>query len=93
MLILDAKFLEDLIKGEKIGNSGYAYVVDNTGLIIAHPKAENVFKTNLAELDGTREFTKKMIAGESGVSTYVVPGRRQDRGLCTREGTRDGASG
>jgi methyl-accepting chemotaxis protein len=74
VLILDAKFLDDFIAGEKIGKSGYAYIVDRTGLIIAHPKAENVFKTNLAELDGTREFTRKMIAGESGVSTYVFQG-------------------
>jgi methyl-accepting chemotaxis protein len=74
VLILDAQFLDDFVKGEVIGKSGYAYVVDQTGLIIAHPKAENVFKTNLAELDGTREFTKKMVAGESGVSTYVFQG-------------------
>ena len=74
VLILDAQFLNDLVKGEKIGTSGYAYVVDNTGLIIAHPVAANIFKTNLAALDGTREFTKKMIAGESGVSTYVFQG-------------------
>ena len=74
VLILDAQFIDNLILNEKIGKSGYAYVVDKTGLIIAHPVAENVFKTNLAELDGTREFTKKMIAGESGVSTYVFKG-------------------
>jgi methyl-accepting chemotaxis protein len=72
--IADISFLNELIAGEKIGTTGYAYVVDHTGLIIAHPKAENVFKTNLAELEGTREFTQKMIAGESGVSTYVFQG-------------------
>ena len=48
VLLLDAKFLDDMIKGEKVGKSGYAYIIDNTGLIIAHPNAENVFKTNLA---------------------------------------------
>ena len=74
VLLLDAQFLEDLVKGVVIGKTGYAYVIDRTGLIIAHPQVENVFKTNLAELDGTREFTKKMIAGESGVSTYVFQG-------------------
>jgi len=81
VLILKAQFLDDLILGEKIGRSGYAYVVDQTGLIIAHPVADNVFKTNLAELDGTREFTKKMIAGESGVSTYVFQGIAKTAGF------------
>jgi len=56
-------------------------VVDQTGLIIAHPVAENVFKTNLAELDGTKEFTKRMIAGESGVSTYVFKGVAKTAGF------------
>jgi len=81
VLVLDAQFLDDLIVGEKIGRSGYAYVVDQTGLIIAHPVAENVFKTNLAELDGTREFAKKMIAGESGVSTYIFQGVAKTAGF------------
>ena len=72
--ILEAGFLNDLIINERIGRSGYAYVVDHDGLIIAHPVADNVFKTNLASLDGTRDFTRKMIAGESGVSTYVFNG-------------------
>ena len=67
--------------------TGYAYVVDNTGLIIAHPKAENVFKTNLAELDGTREFTKKMIAGESGVSNYVFQGVAKTAGFAPVKST------
>jgi len=87
VLVVDAQFLDDLVKGEKIGKSGYAYVVDQTGLIIAHPKAENVFKTNLAELDGTREFTKKMIAGESGVSTYVFQGVAKTAGYAPVKAT------
>jgi methyl-accepting chemotaxis protein len=87
VLILDAKFLDDLILGEKIGKSGYAYVVDQTGLIIAHPVADNVFKTNLAELDGTREFTKKMVAGESGVSTYVFRGIAKTAGYAPIKAT------
>jgi methyl-accepting chemotaxis protein len=87
VLVLDAQFLNDLILGEKIGTSGYAYVVDNTGLIIAHPVATNVFKTNLSEMDGTREFTKKMIAGESGVSTYIFQGIAKTAGFAPVKAT------
>jgi len=85
--ILHAEFLNALILNEKIGKSGYAYVVDGTGLIIAHPVAENVFKTNLAELDGTREFTKKMVAGETGVSTYVFRGVAKTAGYAPVKAT------
>ena len=87
VLILNAQFLDDLILGEKIGRSGYTYVVDQTGLIIAHPVAENIFKTNLAELDGTREFAKRMIAGENGVSTYVFQGIAKTAGFAPVKST------
>lgn len=79
-LIIEASFLNDLVVGHKVGETGYAYVVDATGLIIAHPKSENVFKTNLAEMDGTRDFTKKMIAGQSGVDHYVFQGTAKTAG-------------
>jgi methyl-accepting chemotaxis protein len=81
VLVLDATFLSDLVTGEKIGLTGYAYVVDQTGLIIAHPVVENVLKTNLAELDGTRDFAGKMIAGQAGVSTYVFQGVAKTAGF------------
>jgi methyl-accepting chemotaxis protein len=73
-IIVDLAFVNDLIAGEKIGRTGYAYVIDHTGLIIAHPVADNVFKTNLAQLDGTSVFASKMIAGASGVDKYVFQG-------------------
>ena len=73
-LILDISFLNDLLATEKIGRTGYAYVIDSSGLVIAHPVADNIFKTNLAELSGTSVFAKKMIAGETGVDRYFFQG-------------------
>jgi methyl-accepting chemotaxis protein len=73
-LILDISFLADLVSSEKFGRTGYAFVVDAKGLIIIHPVAENIFKTNLAELDGSAGFAKKMTAGEGGVDRYVFKG-------------------
>ncbi len=35
--ILDISFVNEHIAAAKIGKTGYAFVVDNTGLIIAHP--------------------------------------------------------
>ncbi len=87
ILVVDVQFLNDLIIKEKIGKSGYFFVVDKTGLIIAHPVAENIFKTNLAELDGTREFVMKMIAGQSGVSTYVFQGIPKTAGFAPVKAT------
>jgi methyl-accepting chemotaxis protein len=85
--ILDIGFITELIANTKIGQSGYAYVIDNTGLIIAHPNAENIFKTNLAQLDGTSAFARKMIAGQSGVDKYVFEGIAKTCGYAPVAGT------
>ncbi len=72
--IMDISFVSELVADAKIGTTGYAFVVDKTGLIIAHPVADKIFATNLAQLDGTAQFAKKMIAGQSGVDKYVFEG-------------------
>ncbi len=72
--ILDISFVNTLIADAKLGKTGYAYVLDDTGLIIAHPVADKIFKTNLVQLEGTAEFAKKMVAGQSGVDKYLFEG-------------------
>ena len=72
--IADISFLNDLIKSEKIGTTGYAFITDKTGLIIAHPKAENIFTTDMSKLKGMETVSKRMMAGESGVENYLYQG-------------------
>jgi len=72
--LLDIGFLNDLIASNKIGRSGYAFITDRTGLVLAHPQASNVFLMNIAEQAGMSEIAKAMMAGESGVRNYVLQG-------------------
>ena len=81
VLVLDVRFLNFLVANEKVGKSGYAFVMDGTGLVIAHPVAENVFKTNFSDLDGTRAFAKKATGGGNGVARYVFQGQREVAGF------------
>jgi methyl-accepting chemotaxis protein len=74
-------FLWKVIAGEKIGHSGYAFVTDNTGLIIAHPETAKVLKTNLAQTAGTEAFARRMMAGESGIGRYVFEGIAKTAGF------------
>lgn len=85
--LMDIQFVTDLIDSTKIGDTGYPYIVDETGLIVAHPVRDHILKTNLAELDGTREFTLKMMAGESGVDKYVFEGIPKTCGYAPIEAT------
>ena len=73
-LVLKVDFLAEFISGRKIGKTGYGFMTDKNGLILAHPITENLLSVNLAKLDGMGGFMKKMLAGEKGVDEYTFKG-------------------
>lgn len=78
LLIGTIKFKKIAEKAEqiKIGQSGYAYMIDNQGVIISHPKKEKILTENLTNSDSNelKELVKKMKAGESGSGSYTYEG-------------------
>jgi len=65
-----ASFSSLFIDPIKVGRSGYAYVYDQRGLVLAHPDKTNILKLDMNEFD----FGKKMIARGSGLLTYTWKG-------------------
>jgi methyl-accepting chemotaxis protein len=59
-----------------VGDTGYAYMIDNKGLVVSHKDPTQVLTQNLLELDNEAMSTmaQKMIAGESGQATYTYAG-------------------
>lgn len=75
------KFFEDYVEKtqEKLkenGFSGYAWIIDQNGLLIGHIKPEKRFKENLLETGSQelREIVNKMIRGEAGHGHYTYEG-------------------
>jgi methyl-accepting chemotaxis protein len=64
-------FSEKFIDPIKVGESGYAYLAGQDGVILAHPVKENISKLNLNEFD----FGKKMMAEKEGQLEYVYEGQ------------------
>ncbi|MCG8565236.1 MAG: methyl-accepting chemotaxis protein [Desulfobacterales bacterium] len=58
----------------KIGETGYAYLVNNKGMVIAHPNNDYLFKLNVLEVEGMEEVGRLMTANESGVRNYLFKG-------------------
>ncbi len=73
-LVLKMDFLNEKIASLKIGKTGYPFIVDKTGLVIAHPKKEFILELNIAGLDGMKEFVSRMLGGKSGVDDYIFKG-------------------
>jgi len=73
-LIADISFLNDIVRSQKIGTTGYAFVTDAKGILIAHPNAEDIFKLDFTKVAGMEVLGKKMLSGETGVAHYVFQG-------------------
>jgi methyl-accepting chemotaxis protein len=65
------KFSEDMVDPVKVGQHGYAYVADKSGLVFSHPDKDNILKTKISDYD----WGKTMLSGQSGVVSYAFEGR------------------
>jgi methyl-accepting chemotaxis protein len=83
--IIDLGFLTELIEEARIGESGYAFMVDRDGLVLAHPNPAHVFTLNIHDLVGMEEITRRMLAGERGVESYVFEGIPKTAGFAPVE--------
>lgn len=62
----------------RAGQTGYAYMVQGDGLVIAYPKKDALMKLNLIKDSGIdpllKESMQKVTRGESGISRYIFEG-------------------
>ncbi|MFT9496239.1 methyl-accepting chemotaxis protein [Anaerosolibacter sp.] len=60
----------------KIGESGYAYMVNRDALVVAHPNEGNILKLNISETDNQelKALAEKMKAGEAATGFYTFEG-------------------
>lgn len=68
---LDLSVLEEMRSKIKFGETGYAFITDTQGQILAHPD-ENMVKERTNVLDV--EVVKKALTGESGAMSYEYKG-------------------
>ncbi len=65
-----SKFSEKYIDPVKIGKTGYAYVVNKKGLMLAHPDKGKILKLDIRSYD----FGKEMFEKKTGIVRYVFEG-------------------
>ncbi len=72
--VLKIDFLIEKIVAVKVGKTGYPFVVDKQGLVIAHPKKEFILEMDLSKQAGMESIMKRMLAHENGSERYVFQG-------------------
>ncbi len=76
---INLSHISKIVNAEKLGDTGYAYMIDQEGLVMAHPKEEMIFKENFLNNKSQTlvEITKKMTQGERAVENYEFEGDRK----------------
>ncbi len=72
--VLKIDFLTDNITSVKVGETGYSFMVDKTGLTIAHPNKKHILETNLAKVKGMESIMGNMLGQKRGVDSYAFEG-------------------
>lgn len=68
-LDLSLEELNAMINQQKLGQTGYSYVVDTNGKILIHPEADRI-----GEDIADRNYVKNALAGKSGLEQYIDNG-------------------
>jgi methyl-accepting chemotaxis protein len=64
-------FLVEKIASVKLGTTGYAFMTDRNGLVVAHPKKEFILELNVKTTKGLEEIAGRMTSQQVGVERYV----------------------
>ena len=69
-LVMRLKAFDSLIAKYRSGDSGYAFMVDRTGLIVNHPDPDFTLELNVKRLDGLETFSEAMLQQSHGSEHY-----------------------
>ncbi|MFP4349562.1 MAG: methyl-accepting chemotaxis protein [Desulfococcaceae bacterium] len=79
--VLKADFLVEEITGIHIGQTGYPYLLNEEGVVIAHPNSELVFNTDINKLEGMEAIAERISRKETGIEPYVFQGTSKIAGF------------
>jgi methyl-accepting chemotaxis protein len=80
--------LGDLVSKNKVGNTGYSFLIDKAGVFMYHPTEDRILAESILQSSSPEEaqLGSRMLAEESGLGEYKV-GKVQQLGAFTRLAT------
>ncbi|MBN2897953.1 MAG: HAMP domain-containing protein [Clostridia bacterium] len=75
-IVISFDKVAQVVANTTVGQTGYAYMIDKSGLVVSHKDATQVMTQNMYELGDNviSGMVDKMIAGETGQETYTYAG-------------------
>ncbi|MCE5266214.1 MAG: methyl-accepting chemotaxis protein [Deltaproteobacteria bacterium] len=59
---------------EKMGETGFGFMIDSKGLLLAHPKKDFILELDMTKQAGMEAIAAKMLAKKAGAESYVFKG-------------------
>jgi len=79
VLNLNWAIMQDMQAAQKVGKSGYGFMLDPAGTVVCHPRwglADNVNLAHSNEVELARMVKEHMLKGEKGVDVIAMEGKR-----------------
>ena len=73
-IILKLDSLLESIAKVKVGKTGYSYMVDQNGIVNAHPNQDLISKLDIKSEQGMKNIANAIMAGASGAAYYTYDG-------------------
>ena len=73
-IVIKAEYFADLVSARKIGATGYGYMMNKQGIILAHPVRDHILKLDVNTIAQMAGINQRMMAGETGVEEYHFQG-------------------
>jgi len=77
--LIHSEMIRDCLNDSKVGQKGYAWMIDDSGIVISHPKPEHIGKDIIATRKAAfpdydwfelENIVEEMTSGEAGVGSY-----------------------
>ena len=81
VVIVQIDYIMNKLANTKIGKTGYAFMIDRQGIIVAHPNPEHILKLDISAQKGMEQIASEMMAGQSGVQEYTFDGSTKIAGF------------
>ncbi len=66
--------LSEKISRVRVGKTGYPFMIEKTGIVMAHPKPEYILELNLGKQEGMESFIGRMVDQKTDVDNYRFKG-------------------
>lgn len=80
-LPFNTDFLVDILSQKKLGQTGFAYMINDEGIVLVHPRKNYILKLRLLDQPGTERMKKLVMDKEAGAVSYSIDGAEKIAGL------------